>query len=375
MSTSTTCKYTLTDGNGTSNEATITVEVLAAPVTPDELFAVPFNKNSAQHRPIGTGASYSNPNASAADGGAPLFAQWVGSGNVNDNRFGHFVTRTSPAGILRTITWDGYPAGAGQFPVTLRLPAGWPDWDTGGETGDRGCSVIDDDGVIHEFYHFNKTSWTAALHKTHPVTGLGHGTALNDRLGTHAAGTAGLFGIMRKAELLATGVPIRHCHGIAVPRSVDQNHPLFLSPYLQIPATGTDTGAGTGNKGVLKYGSLIAIPPVSAGGPDLDALLAATTISEPWYRVMVSARDYGVFLNDGAQSPVIRTDDRLGEPLKTQIQTGFRTQFWQYARLVDNAVTGATALMNSSNVLTGDPGTLVWPAGGGTPLAANSALI
>ena len=340
----------------------------------------PFNATSAHHRRIGSGAEHRTP----AEMGAPsnLFTSWIGGGTVNDNRFGGFVRQAASGDPFRNYSWDGTNNGSSGFPADLRTPSNFPGWPTGTENGDRVAVLVEPNGTTaHEFFWLNQTvrapNFQAAIRRQYEISGVGHPTTANGgRVGTSASGASIMMGAVRKFELETPGLAITHSHNLAVPRREDHNGIKFLDDRLQWPAGYGDAGAATANVGSLPYGTLLAIPTIANGGPNLENLLSAGTISEMWYRFLVSVRNYGIYIIDGAVNPVFRADDVLSSGIRTQFLDGMRNQFWQYLSIVGNSVTNATATINTSNVTVGSVGTPNGGdiAGGGTPLAPNTAF-
>lgn len=123
-----------------------------------------------------------------------------------------------------------------------------------------------------------------------------------------------------------------------------------------LPAVSMDNG-WEDNTGNLPYGSLLAIPPESKGGPDLDTL----GLSEPGKRLAEALRDYGLYAIDGGGGAdgtgSIRADQSISaanfNALKADIP-----KFYRHMRRVTN-----------SEWSTGND-----PVGGGTPLAPNCAF-
>lgn len=382
MSTSTTCKYTLTDSNGTSNEGTVAVEVLAAPVTPPstgatpaELFAVPFNKNSAQNRPIGTGATY----AFNAD-----IQRMAGAGTVNNVwPNGNYAVMNGGGDALRSIAYysvnsTGTP---GFFPVSLRVPSG--PWNTLSTVGDCGVAILDAEGAnpfrLVELYRFNRNVlWTADSGRAHDIRGAGHanpGDAVGTRVGMTASGASYMLGVIRKSEVEAR-IPWRHCLHVGLPRLSGQTYAPVLSRDIKWPCSATDGNANSAshNTGSVAYGELLAIPPVSKGGPNLNSL-GLTALQKILFECM---RDYGAYITDGGSAPAFRCDAQLSNADFVELRAGVRLM-WQHVRVVTNSVTGATATRIIGGGYSGSIGTPVgagseyWPAGGGTALATNQA--
>ncbi|WP_215534972.1 hypothetical protein, partial [Mycobacterium tuberculosis] len=102
--------------------------------------------------------------------------------------------------------------------------------------------------------------------------------------------------------------------------------------------------------GAIPYGTLLAIPPESAGGPNLSSL----GLSPSGLRLAEAFRNYGAYVVDSTDCPNIRADQFIQnvDQLKAHMK-----KFYPYIRAVTNSawVTGHTAV------------------GDGTPLAPNCA--
>ncbi len=335
----------------------------------NDLFLNPFNKNSAHHRPIGTGANYAEKNHSSTQA---ILAQ-KGKGTVNaPTPWGAHFIRVSASDPMRTITRSTCTASSSGIPVTFRFPAKWPiSQDPSLRCWDNVLMVYDasaDTGI--EFYRFDPINNQASISKPFNLRGSGQGVKLGDRIGSSASGMSVLNGALRAEEIRTPGLPIRHSHHVAVPRRPDQgNH--VLSKGIQWPATSGDYTSAYANEnlGPIPYGGLLAIPPESKGGPNLDSL----GLSEPGRRLAQSFRDYGVYVIDGAGQVTMRPSGDLGS-LHTTMRDDFR-KLWLHLRLVLNSVEGANARVITGTTYshTGSIGTPSWPAGGGTPLAPNCA--
>lgn len=87
-------------------------------------------------------------------------------------------------------------------------------------------------------------------------------------------------------------------------------------------------------------------------------------------------RDYGLYVVDGGGNLVLRATAPLPPELNRQLRDHDLTILFPYLRLVKNSVEAATAriLTGASYRAEGDIGRPVWPAGGGSPLAPNTAI-
>ena len=146
-------------------------------------------------------------------------------------------------------------------------------------------------------------------------------------------------------------------------------------------------GIAQHNHGPFAYGALLAIPPGpdcivngkvhDIGGPDLTKM----GLREPDLRIAQAMRDYGVYLVDNAGSFNIRAAVSNEEQLSASVRAAVMNDLAKITRelrLVKNSVEGATARMSATwgpgGWAVGSIGTPTWPAGGGEPLAPNTAI-
>ncbi len=361
----------------------------------------PFNSKSAWHRPVGTDAIYAEDTDITN-----IIWQQARRFLINDQ-----FPFNSPYGIADetspevTIThkscdrWNTNPDGHG-FPLTIRIPSrtDFPvGWQRYGDCQDGVAIVIDrTTGQVREFYEYDRSdpdNITASIARPpYYLDDLGHGSSINERVGTSAAGISLLGGALRPWEVMKTGHRIGHAFQMSVPlhdRSAEsagiEHH--VLGKDIQWPATSGDNGASNPNNnlGPFAYGALLAIPPGpdcivngkvhDRGGPDLTKM----GLSEPGLRIAQAMRDYGVYLVDGAGSFNIRAgvsnEEQFPDSVKAIVMNDL-TKICRELRLVKNSVEGATARMRESPARgqEGFIGTPTWPAGGGEPLAPNTAI-
>jgi len=353
-------------------------------------FYNPFNKNSAHHRSIGSGAEYA-----ASDHPATLdFLQGKALNiNVGYKPWGCGIWESKPDDPLFEITYESpnHNGSTSEFPVTCRLPLNMV-------MKQRLDGVRQFDGVLvvydrtaDKIHHLRQFNWhtdtpapnskpTASSHKTWDIRGIGQGTRLGAGVGTSASGVAAMFGILRGWEVKATGHPIGHALQMVLPR-----HPgdfaMMLGREVWWPAVSMDGSAykaADHNTGHIPYGSLWAIPPVNKGGPDLTKL----GLSEKGLRLAECIRDYGIYVVDGGASPSIRADQDFDDELVKELKTNTAI-FYKYIRMVVNSVpeTGKVIFKPGDSRFhpTGGPNKQIipgqFPAGGGTPLAPNTAII
>lgn len=323
---------------------------------PDDLFINPFNKRSAHHRPVGTGAVY-------APDGHPSVVSWMQNprraiGMNVGAPWGVSAVPTDASDGMRTI--EPLPKECTRIhdlPVTIRMPK--EGFETPIQYNPNGCRdgivVIYDGvaGVPHEIFAY---SWSGgapkgSIHKTWDIRGLGHGTRPGDRLGTSASGVAALFGILRGEEINDADRKVEHALQMSLPRKARQCANM-LSREVTLPAVAGDGSMNTPgeNQGNIPYGALMALPPVEKGGPDLGPL----GLSPRGRRLVEAVRDYGIYVVDGGNCPAMRTDQHVGNA--DELKAALAKIYPHIRRVLNNDVLGSPV------------------AGGGTPLAPNCAF-
>ena len=363
----------------------------------------PFNSNSAWHRPIGTDAIY------ADDTDTTNIIWQQARGFRLENRFPYgasygIADETSP---VATIThkscagWNTNPSG-NRFPITLRVPsrADFPHgWQRIADCQDGHATIIyRTTGQVRDFYEYDRSdtnNLTASIVRgPYNLDGLGHGSTLGQRVGNTATGFSMLGGALRPWEVMKTGHRIGHAlqmsvpaHDVACNRAGIEHH--VLGKDIQWPATAGDNFARLPGYalGPFAYGALLAIPPGpdcivngkvhDRGGPDLTKM----GLSEPGLRIAQAMRDYGVYLVDGAGSFHLRVGLSPTKQLTGSVEAAVLndlTKICRELRLVKNSVEDATARMSDTwgpgGWAEGSIGTPTWPAGGGEPLAPNTAI-
>ncbi len=346
----------------------------------NDWFYNPFNQYSAHHRPIGAVAIY-------ADKDHPAVQDWLQGSQMNINAgetpWGLHFFASEPDGPVKTVTIrECAPINPGHFPVNIRFPhnadAIMPDHpcNTDGPVGIYNRAS----GTYHELFKFswNDGNPQAAIHRHSRLDDLGHGSELAKRPGTSATGTTRVFGLLREWEIMKTGHPIGHALAMVLPYQSSHSM-MMLGREVWWPAVGMDGAAYTNpehNTGNIPYGSLWAIPPVSKGGPDLDTL----GLTEKGKRLAETIRDYGIYVVDGGGHPSIRGDQNFSQALRSELVNETR-KFYPYLRMVLNSVpddgkvvfnVGDRPWAPSGPVKKIIPGE--FPAGGGTPLAPNTAI-
>ena len=341
-------------------------------------FYNPFNKNSAIHRPIGTGAIYAGDDDSATI----TWLQHFGLKFNYEHPYGGPFVAVDETDSIVTVNFSPSQVtnNNGSLPVDLRIPKyKWPVNNVAaGSNPDAAVAIYDrTTGKIHDLYNYryNNGAPLATIHRAHDITGLGHGTTIGQRVGVSASGVSIMFGTLQPWELEKPDHTIGHAFQLVLPRKPQHYQPQLISKNIQWPAT---TGDGTAvnpneNLGYIPYGGLMAIPPVDKGGPDLDTM----GLSPPGLRLAKALRDYGAYVVDGGQTPIIRTTANFSTSLYNQLHfkiTDDLKKIYREMRLVKNSVIGATARMRTTWGQEGFIGTPTWPAGGGEPLAPNMAI-
>ena len=317
----------------------------------NDLFLNPFNRDSAHHRPIGTGAVYSADD----DPFTRIIQQFDKFGiNLGSTSWGLYTALAPSDGPM--ILVDRLNDRAKSLPVSVRMPPGgvtieYPEGESDG-------NVAIWDAAQNRINHFRRYTWNdgapkAMQYRDYDPHALGHGTYPGDRVGTSASGVAAPFGVLRGPEANTPGHPIQHALQMVVPRKND-GCPNVLAKSFILPAVDMDGSARTNaehNQGLLPYGSLLAIPPEDKGGPNLDEL----KLSEAGRRLAQAVRDYGIYIVDGGGcSPAIRADQHVEKKLFMKEIP----KFYRYIRVVTN-----------SEWAPDRPTT-----GGGDPLAPNCAF-
>ncbi len=343
----------------------------------NDWFYNPFNQYSAHHRPVGTGAVY-------ADEDHPAVQDWLKYSHINitlgSSPWGLFMVDADEDGPLMTVN-KRRETGTSGLPAVMRFPAGGVDIDF---PPDRDGNMAVYDRTIDVFNHLRVYSWNegnpvAVQFRSYEGNSVGHGSRLGDRIGTSASGVAAPFGILRGWEVRKEGHPIGHALQMVLPRTLDHTTNT-LGREVWWPAVSMDGSAYTNpshNTGNIPYGSLWAIPPVSKGGPDLDKL----GLTEKGKRLAECIRDYGIYVVDGGGQPTLRADQDFSQELRNELRSEIR-KFYNYIRLVENSVPeeGKVIFNVGDDPLqpTGGPNKQIipgeFPAGGGTPLAPNTAI-
>ena len=324
-----------------------------------DLFKNPFNRASAHHRPIGSGAVY------AADS-HPTTRNWLRSDHLNinpGNPSGTSVLEVSAADPWRVVNGAAACDRIVRMPVTIRLPAAGflnnavrPDGgcaDNEVVIFDRGLPGVQD-GVVHQLrqYQWNNGQPIAQRYDTWDIRGLGHGTVPGDMPGAAASGVAGLFGILRGHEINTPGYKITHALHIGLPRKSGTGCNVMLSREFVLPATSRDKSynqAGN-NTGTIPYGALLALKPTI----DIRSL----GLTEYGLRLAEAIQNYGMYaLNGGGcNAPAIDADQHVTYEVRRILRSDIRKIYPHVRMILNNDVLGSPVV------------------GGGTPRAANCAF-
>jgi hypothetical protein len=360
--------------------------------TPLEIFANPFNKDSAHHRPLTDAAVYGAP-------GEPMTDLWIATVPANNGQPGGgtqgFINPGSPYGVNTLIELESNPerpleqrncndSGSAPStapwdfnkPATLRIPdnsfAEIPGSDVPQCAVDRLVCTL---RLPHSALRFIETFETnrknsppvyrARIARNVDMTGLGHGSTLGQRVGATATGSSVLLGAIRKEEI-DNDIPITHAIKLAVWWRDSQPWQL-ISREIQWPATAGDGGANKEDhaNGLLPYGLCLAIPRQITLTQDMF-------LTNFGFRLSLALQQYGAYIMDAAGGIIARAEKSVG----TEGRNDFR-RCLALLRPVLNNVDGATAEIvkggsrgqtNGGSI--GTPGA----AYNGTPLAPNTAF-
>ena len=328
-------------------------EVQAACSTPkNDLFLNPYNKNSAHHRPIGSGASYASDSHSST-------RDWLKAGHLNVNAgapWGTSVAETDTSDPLRVIGARATCDKVLGLPVSIRIPR--EGFQIPIQNNHSGCPdgvVVFFDRTINKPHQLRQYNWnggrpTAGQYKTWDIRGLGHGTRSGERMGTSASGVAGLFGVLRGAEINAAGHKIEHALRMGLPRKPGCK--IMLSRSVVLPATTGDRNRSTSgyNTGSIPYGGLMALPP--------SVNIAGMGLSEPGRRLAQAVQDYGVYALDGGgcSAGALEADQHVNGGVKDQLRNDIRKIYPRMRLVLNNNVLGSST------------------AGGGAPRGDNCAF-
>jgi hypothetical protein len=306
--------------------------------SPVDVFANPFGKDSAHHRPIGSGAVF-------ADRNHPSTVSLLKNGFNTVNPVTGVFQATS-ADPLLTVTYAGPPASLG-LPVTLRVPRNLT------SSAIDGVIYINDvtTGKTHEFYHWKWVDGKpkAATHRELDLRGLGHSRPGGPRVGASASGASVMFGLMRGHEVNTPGYKIEHAMQITL--SYKANCAGQPSPKIVWPAASIDGYCKRDPSlcpGNIPYGALLALPP--------SVNINNLGLSDPGKRLAEALQKYGTYVVDTTRScPNMRGDQTITAATRATLSADMK-KIYPLLRMVLNSDAGQTA------------------SGGGTPRAENCAF-
>jgi hypothetical protein len=316
-----------------------------------DLFYNPYNKNSAHHRPIGTGATYASSTHAAT-------RDWLKTDRFqvnNGSPWGTTVVAVESTDPILRIAAEAHCDNVIGLPLDVRLPAGGLPIIV--KMNHAGCPdgvVVVYDRVTGTPHHLRQFDWnggrpTAGQYKTFDMRGLGHGTRPGQRMGTSASGVTGLFGVLRGHELSTPGHKIEHALRMGLPRKPGCN--IMLSRQIVAPATTGDRNASRDgyNTGNIPYGALLAIPQ--------SVNIHALGLSEVGVRLAEAMQNYGVYVTDGSgcTAGAIEADQEVTFAMRRTFR-GDSRKIHPHVRMVLNNDLSQPV------------------AGGGAPLAPNCAF-
>ena len=307
---------------------------------PVDSFANPFAKESAHHRPIGSGAVF-------ADATHPSTISLLKGAfnNINSNNgYGINLFESTSSDPLLTVTGSGPDIG---LPVTLHVPPNANNLETTDSTVVIRDTVTD---TAHEFYYWrwNNGMPTAHIHREWDIRGLGHSQPGGARVGVSASGVALMFGLLRGDEINIPGRAIEHVLQISLSYKGKCGNQVRNEAVW--PATSTDRYCKTDPalcSGDIPYGALLALP------PSVD--IAGLGLSEPGRRVATALQNYGAYVVDTTGCPNMRGDQNIDPAVKRAVIDNMR-KVYPLLRMVLNNSAGQTA------------------SGGGSPRAENCAF-
>ena len=307
----------------------------------------PFSAASHHHMPIGTGAAY----AGTSDAAYVDLQRAAGFVSLNSNNgYGKNVFQATGSDPLKTIAWNGDENGYGlggtgpANPGNIRFPSNALITNLNAAAVDRGIAIMAPDGyTVYELrgYNNNPTTPQASGLKIYDARGLGYDTG-TDRWGFSASGVGNLFGLLRAHEMNDPVNVVSHVLQLALAYNAstawtqDHGGPILQGDFIA-PANGTDSRCNTDATsctGSVKYGSRWAIPPVSAGGPDLTTL--ALTARE--MQLAVCLRDFGTMVIDGTDSAAMRCDQGWNSGVIVAVRDAMR-KLWPRLRRITNSTT------------------------------------
>lgn len=360
-----------------------------------DLFANPFNKDSAFHRRVGSGLEVADDSYTTDDEWKAMRDAWLAVVPSNNGQPGGgeigAINQGPPYGVATVLGTSSDPLRTIRFRNCTDTGAGIGEWQPGGSSTQRRipdsnsintsagvqCAentawIVNDSGFeALELFQANNRGggdYTGSIGRLHDIRGTGHASTLSERVGVSASGCSVRMGLLDSASLLA-GNPIRHALKLAIYSGYVGEAYALLGRKIQWPAGNADSWAGDAsyNTGPFRYGTMMVIPAAvnlaSIGCTTSQGLLIAACL-----------QDYGAYVMDDANGIVIRANGSLGASA-TAIVADFR-KCLRWLRPAKGSVTNATAAVASpSGTYSGSIGTPNGDdvAGGGTPRAINSA--
>lgn len=351
------------------------------------LFLNPFSAESAYHRPIGDEAEYASdahPSRVAWMAAVPANNGQSGGGTVGAINQGHPYGVANiygaPTDPLRTFTKRNCTNtgegsghwGPGETSVQLRIP-GTNGINTNPTYQCAECTAFigQEDFSTYEFFTTIRDgdAYRGSICRVGDLRGLGHGSTLGDAVGVSASGCSVRMGMLSAAALLAEE-EILHALKLAIYSGRSGQPHALLSRWIQWPACRADAFASNpaNNTGPFPYGAHVALK------PSLDLSTIGLTTPQG-YILGRCLQKYGAYCLDDADGMVIRADGSLGVNAAA-IVADYR-KLLRHLYLITNSVAGVTAAIAADGGynLSGSIGTPSYPAGGGTALAPNTALI
>lgn len=325
--------------------------------TTNDVFMNPFNRQSAHHLPIGTGARYAGDNH-------PATRDWLKANSFGMNIGGSWGTNVAATGssdVVRQV--NGRTFGPGRnvigLPASIRLPRNGliTTIELNQSNNFDGVAVVHDRvaGTTHELYQYdwNNGSPVASIHRRYDIRGLGHGTSPGQRVGVTATGVSSKMGLLLGDQINTRGHRIEHALQMVLPYKRPNECNIMLSMDMILPATTRDGHAGQAgaNRGNIRYGELLALP----RHVDLNSL----GLSEPGMRLARAIQGYGIRVVDGGGcgAGAIRADQYVSPQVRDQLRNDI-PKIYPHIRVVTNGEwrPGLTAI------------------GGGQPIAPNCAF-
>lgn len=372
---------------------TALTDTAPAAATVEALYLNPFDKASAYHRRVGSGLVVADDDYTTDDEWKTMRDAWLAVVPANNGQPGGSsigaINQGNPFGVAPVYGANTDPLRTIRYRNCSDTGTGIGVWQPGGTSTQRRIPDVNGINTSSANQCFENTAWivnegsfdalelfqgnnrgggdyTGSIGRIHDIRGLGHGSALGERVGVSASGASVRMGMLEVGPLLA-GSPIRHALKIAIYTGVSGHAYALLGRGIQWPACNADGTAGNpaNNTGPFKYGTLMVIP----ASVDLESFGITTPEG---LLIAQCLQDYGGYILDEANGIVVRADGALS----TAIVNDYRKCLRQLRPAV-NSVTNATAFIAADGGYN-QFGSIGTPngddiAGGGTPRAINSA--